>query len=45
MRPLRDERDPEVRAFLDELSPLRHAGEIGDPLFVGHGANDPRVLP
>ncbi|MCA9674227.1 MAG: S9 family peptidase, partial [Myxococcales bacterium] len=38
-----DERDPEVRAFLDELSPLRHAGEIGDPLFVGHGANDPRV--
>ncbi|MGY1709810.1 S9 family peptidase [Geodermatophilus sp. SYSU D00758] len=31
------------RAFLAVASPLRRAGEIRAPLFVVHGANDPRV--
>jgi dipeptidyl aminopeptidase/acylaminoacyl peptidase len=31
------------RAFLAEASPLRRADEIRAPLFVVHGANDPRV--
>jgi dipeptidyl aminopeptidase/acylaminoacyl peptidase len=31
------------REFLEEISPLNHAGEITAPLFVLHGANDPRV--
>jgi dipeptidyl aminopeptidase/acylaminoacyl peptidase len=45
-RPLRE---PEYgrlatdRAFLDEISPLRHASEIRAPLLVLHGRNDPRV--
>lgn len=38
-----DERDPEMRAFLKEISPLTHAGRIDRPLFVAQGANDPRV--
>jgi dipeptidyl aminopeptidase/acylaminoacyl peptidase len=38
-----DERDPEMRAFLERISPLNRAGEIGGALFVVHGANDPRV--
>ena len=38
-----DERDPEVRAFLDEISPLTQASRIQGRLFVIHGANDPRV--
>jgi len=38
-----DERDPKIAAFFDEISPLKHAGEIEDPLFVIQGANDPRV--
>jgi dipeptidyl aminopeptidase/acylaminoacyl peptidase len=38
-----DERDPEVRAFLEQISPLTRAGEIDRPLFVVQGANDPRV--
>ena len=38
-----DERDPEVRAFLERISPLTRAGEITRPLFVIQGANDPRV--
>ena len=38
-----DERDPEVRAFLHEASPLTHAASIRSALFVAHGANDPRV--
>ncbi|MGH9059002.1 MAG: alpha/beta hydrolase family protein, partial [Acidimicrobiales bacterium] len=29
--------------FLQAASPLSHAGEIRAPLFVVHGANDPRV--
>ncbi|HJN74497.1 MAG TPA: alpha/beta fold hydrolase [Myxococcota bacterium] len=38
-----DERDPEMRAFLEEISPVAHADEITSALFVVHGANDPRV--
>jgi dipeptidyl aminopeptidase/acylaminoacyl peptidase len=38
-----DERKPEVRAFLDKISPANHAGKIRDPLFIIQGRNDPRV--
>jgi protease II len=38
-----DERDPEQRAKLAEISPLRRVSEIRIPLLVGTGANDPRV--
>lgn len=38
-----DERDPEQRAKLEEISPLGRAGEIDLPLMVVTGANDPRV--
>ncbi len=38
-----DERDPEIRNFLDRISPLSNADKIRSPLLVGHGANDPRV--
>jgi dipeptidyl aminopeptidase/acylaminoacyl peptidase len=29
--------------FLESISPLNRAGEIGAPLLVVHGRNDPRV--
>ena len=38
-----DERIPEQRAKLEEISPLRRIGEIKAPLFIVQGANDPRV--
>ncbi|MGE5096560.1 MAG: S9 family peptidase [Betaproteobacteria bacterium] len=38
-----DERDPEMRAFLESISPLSHAEKITKPLFVAQGRNDPRV--
>ena len=38
-----DERDPEQRAKLIEISPMTRITEISDPLFVIQGANDPRV--
>ena len=38
-----DERDPEVAAFFDEISPLKNASQINKPLFVIQGYNDPRV--
>jgi dipeptidyl aminopeptidase/acylaminoacyl peptidase len=38
-----DERDPKMRAFLEKIAPLNHAGEIKKPLFVVQGKNDPRV--
>ena len=38
-----DERDPEMRAFLERIAPLNHAEEIRKPLFVIQGKNDPRV--
>jgi dipeptidyl aminopeptidase/acylaminoacyl peptidase len=38
-----DERDPKMRKFLQELSPLTHVNEITRPLLIVQGANDPRV--
>ena len=38
-----DERDPQMRAFLEEIAPVKHAGRITRPLLVSAGANDPRV--
>ena len=31
------------RAFLTQISPIHHVDQISAPLFVVHGANDPRV--
>jgi acetyl esterase/lipase len=38
-----DERNPAMRAFLQEISPLTHADRITRPLMVVQGRNDPRV--
>lgn len=38
-----DERDPEMRAFLEKISPLNNASKITKPLFIIQGLNDPRV--
>lgn len=38
-----DERDPEMRAFLEGISPLGHADAITTPTLISHGMNDPRV--
>jgi dipeptidyl aminopeptidase/acylaminoacyl peptidase len=38
-----DERDPEMRAVLERISPNNHAAKISKPLFVVQGLNDPRV--
>lgn len=38
-----DERDPDMREFLDKISPSNNAHKITTPLFVAQGQNDPRV--
>lgn len=38
-----DERDPEMRAFLERISPLNNVDRIEIPLLVVQGRNDPRV--
>jgi dipeptidyl aminopeptidase/acylaminoacyl peptidase len=38
-----DERDPEMRAFLQRISPLNNVDRIKIPLFVQQGSNDPIV--
>lgn len=38
-----DERDPEMRAFLESISPLNHTDKIRIPMLVVQGQNDPRV--
>jgi dipeptidyl aminopeptidase/acylaminoacyl peptidase len=38
-----DERDPEMRAFLEKTAPSNNADRISAPLFVAQGQNDPRV--
>ena len=38
-----DERDPDMRAFLEKISPLNNARKITKPLFVVQGRNDPCV--
>jgi dipeptidyl aminopeptidase/acylaminoacyl peptidase len=38
-----DERDPEMREFLNRISPTTNAHKITKPMFVVQGLNDPRV--
>ena len=38
-----DERDPDMRAFLERISPLNNVDRIKIPLFVQQGSNDPIV--
>ena len=38
-----DERDPEMRAFLESISPLNHVEKMSKPMLIIQGANDPRV--
>lgn len=38
-----DERDPRMRAWLEDISPLTNAQAIRRPLLVVQGLNDPRV--
>jgi dipeptidyl aminopeptidase/acylaminoacyl peptidase len=38
-----DESNPEMRAFLTQISPLSNVAKIESALFVAHGKNDPRV--
>ena len=38
-----DERDPEMRTFLESISPLNNVDKIKIPLFVQQGNNDPIV--
>lgn len=38
-----DERDPEMRTFLQKISPLASASNITKPMLVIQGFNDPRV--
>jgi len=38
-----DERQGALREYLRSISPLARAERIGRPLFVAHGAKDPRV--
>ena len=38
-----DERDPEMRAFLESISPLNNVDKIKIPLLVVQGKNDPIV--
>jgi dipeptidyl aminopeptidase/acylaminoacyl peptidase len=38
-----DERDRQMAAFLEKISPLTNASKITKPLFIIQGGNDPRV--
>lgn len=38
-----DESDPDIRAFLNRISPLTQVDKITKPLLIAQGANDPRV--
>jgi dipeptidyl aminopeptidase/acylaminoacyl peptidase len=38
-----DEREPQVREFLERIAPLSHAAALRMPLFIAHGQNDRRV--
>jgi dipeptidyl aminopeptidase/acylaminoacyl peptidase len=38
-----DERDPQMRAFLNRIAPLNNIDKIKKPLFIVQGQNDPRV--
>lgn len=38
-----DERDPQMRAHFERISPRNHTQRMRKPLLVAQGANDPRV--
>ncbi len=38
-----DERDPEMRAFLEKISPTTNIAKIKKPMLIVQGKNDPRV--
>lgn len=38
-----DERDPQMKAFLERISPQTHAAKITKPMLIVQGLNDPRV--
>lgn len=38
-----DERDPEMRAHLEKISPLNNVARIAIPMLIVQGQNDPRV--
>ena len=38
-----DERDPDMRKFMEAIAPANNAAKIKKPLFVVQGKNDPRV--
>jgi dipeptidyl aminopeptidase/acylaminoacyl peptidase len=38
-----DERDPQMRAYLEKIAPMNHVQEIKKPMMVVAGVNDPRV--
>jgi len=38
-----DERDANMKAFFDKISPMNNAAKIKKPLFIVQGGNDPRV--
>ncbi len=38
-----DERDPQMRAFLEKIAPMNHIDQIRKPMLVVAGKNDPRV--
>ncbi|MGH8856404.1 MAG: alpha/beta hydrolase family protein, partial [Telluria sp.] len=38
-----DERDPEMRKWMEAMAPANNAAKIRKPLFVVQGKNDPRV--
>jgi dipeptidyl aminopeptidase/acylaminoacyl peptidase len=38
-----DERDPQMRAVFDRISPLNNISRVNKPMLIVHGFNDPRV--
>ena len=38
-----DERDPEMRAYLENIAPMNHVDKIRHPMLIVQGENDPRV--
>jgi dipeptidyl aminopeptidase/acylaminoacyl peptidase len=38
-----DERNPEMRAFLENISPVNHVADMNVPMLIVQGQNDPRV--
>lgn len=38
-----DERNADMRAFLESIAPLNHVDRMTTPLLIGQGLNDPRV--